>query len=73
MTKNCDFLSFTYMRFVWETNPARRNQRLTRYLHSTTLLLLMIILLQPCCCILTRILAFLHVDQSGPAAGWTRI
>ena len=23
--------------------------------------------------IFTRILAFLHVDQSGPAAGWTRI
>ena len=23
--------------------------------------------------IFTRILAFLHVDQSGPAAGWTQI
>ena len=31
---NCDFLSFTC---AWETNPARRNPRLMRYLHSTTL------------------------------------
>ena len=37
MTKNFDFLSFIYMRFTWETNPARRNPTLTRNLHPTTL------------------------------------